>query len=132
MAESSVPTQLRVDVWLDVSCVCRTRSEAQRACSVGRVSVNGERAKPRRELKTGDRVTIVTRGRRRELVVRRLSEHHLPKAEARGLYEDVTPPPAPEDAELRELLRRAGPAAGARQGAPRRREQRLRRHLKGF
>ena len=118
--------------WMDVSCVCRTRSEAQRACSVGRVSVNGERAKPRRELRTGDRVTIVTRGRRRELVVRRLSEHHLPKAEARGLYEDVTPPPTPEEAELRELLRRAGPAAGARQGAPRRREQRLRRHFRGF
>ena len=112
--------------------VCaRPRSEAQRACKGGKVVVNGDRAKPHREIRPGDRVTITTPGgRRRQLVVKGLSEHHLPRAEARGLYEDVTPPPSAEEAELHELLRRAGPVAGDRQGAPHQRERRLRRRLK--
>ena len=43
---------------------------------------------------------------------------------ARALYEDVTPPPTPEEVELRELLRLAGPAPGSRQCAPDRRQRR--------
>ena len=32
---------LRLDVWLDIACLFRTRSEAQKACKIGRVDVNG-------------------------------------------------------------------------------------------
>ena len=32
-------TSVRLDVWLDVSCLFRTRSEAQRACRNGKVDV---------------------------------------------------------------------------------------------
>ena len=82
-------------------------------------------------VRVGGRVTITTpSGRRRQLLVKALADRHLPKVEARTLYEDITPPPTPEEAELRDLLRRAGPVAGARQGAPQRRERRLRRRLK--
>ena len=34
---------VRLDVWLDVACLYRTRSEAQRACVGGKVEVNGQR-----------------------------------------------------------------------------------------
>ena len=130
-AESLTREQIRVDVWLDVSCVYRTRSEAQRACKGGKVSVNGERAKPHREILAGDQVTITApSGRRRQLLVKALAARHLSRVEARTLYEDITPPPTPEEAALHDLLRRAGPVAGARQGAPQRRERRLRRRLK--
>ena len=37
---------VRIDVWLDVSCLFKTRSEAQKACKGGKVSVNGQSAKP--------------------------------------------------------------------------------------
>ena len=90
-----------------------------------------KRAKPHREILAGDQVTITTpSGRRRQLLVKALAARHLSKVEARTLYEDITPPPTPEEAELHDLLRRAGPVAGARQGAPQRRERRLRRRLK--
>ena len=31
---------VRLDVWLDVACLFRTRSEAQNACRGGKVTVN--------------------------------------------------------------------------------------------
>ena len=33
---------VRLDVWLDVACLFKTRSEAKRACEGGKVTVNGE------------------------------------------------------------------------------------------
>ena len=122
---------VRLDVWLDVACLYRTRSEAQRACRGGKVDVNGDRAKPHRTLQPGDRLQITrTSGRKQTLVVRTLAEHHLPRAEARSLYEDVTPPPTPEELELRRLTRL--PAPSTRHGAaPDKRERRALRRLRG-
>ncbi|PYQ73941.1 MAG: heat-shock protein Hsp15, partial [Acidobacteria bacterium] len=37
--------ELRLDVWLDIACLFKTRSEAQDACKTGRVSVNRQPAK---------------------------------------------------------------------------------------
>ena len=42
---------VRLDIWLDVACLFKTRSEAQRACKGGKVEVNGQSAKPHREIK---------------------------------------------------------------------------------
>ena len=44
----------RLDVWLDVACLFKTRSEAKRACESGKVVVNGDRAKPHRTIREGD------------------------------------------------------------------------------
>jgi ribosome-associated heat shock protein Hsp15 len=49
---------VRLDVWLDVSCLFRTRSEAQKACKAGKVEVNGQPAKPNRDIKSGDEIVI--------------------------------------------------------------------------
>ena len=123
--DADIPQRLRLDVWLDVACVCKTRSAARQACLGGKIAVNGTRAKPHREVGAGDRIEVTTAsGRRRELVVLAVAPRHMPKSEARALYEDVTPPPTPEEVELRELLRLAGPTPGSRQGAPDRRQRR--------
>src|SRR5258707_10960624 len=82
---------MRLDVWLDVACLFRTRSEATRACKAGKVDVNGQGTKPHREIKPGDEIEISWRfGRRQKVIVIALAEKHVPKAEARLLYEDVT------------------------------------------
>jgi ribosome-associated heat shock protein Hsp15 len=122
----------RLDVWLDVSCLFKTRSEAQRACLGGKVEVNGQgSAKPHRELKTGDRLEISRPGgRRQQILVKGLADTHVPKAEARTLYEDVTPPPTPEEQLVHDLLR-AGRLAGA-PSVPDKRERRERRRLRGL
>lgn len=126
MPDRAPPERIRLDVWLDVACVCKTRSAARQACLGGKVSVNGARAKPNREIRAGDRIGITgAHGHGRELVVRAVEAQHVPKATARDLYEDVTPPPTPEELELRDLLRRAGPVPG--QGStPDRRNRRQR------
>ena len=96
----------RLDVWLDVACLFKTRSEAQQACRGGKVEVNGEGAKPHRLLKVGDTLRITrSAGRRQLVVVLVLAEQHIPKADARLLYEDTTPPPTPEELAVRELER---------------------------
>lgn len=122
---------MRLDVWLDIACLFKTRAEAQRACKGGKVEVNGQRAKPHRDVRVGDEV-VITRpfGRRQRIVVRGLAERHVPKAEARQLYEDLTPPPSPEEVALRRLERQFRVATG-RARAPDRRERDALRRLKG-
>ena len=124
---------MRLDVWLDVSCLFKTRSEAKRACEGGKVDVNGQAAKPNRELKQGDRLDITRRfGRRQQVVVQGFAEKHIPRADARLLYEDVTPKPSPEELELLRMARMAAPfTRRASLGAPDKRERRQLRRLKG-
>jgi ribosome-associated heat shock protein Hsp15 len=123
---------VRLDVWLDVACLFRTRSEAQRACRGGKVDVNGQSAKPHRTLHQGDVVQITRpQGRRQRVVVLTLADAHIPKAQARLLYEDTTPPPSPEEQQLIDLLRLAGPRRAARpEATPDRRERRRLRRAK--
>jgi ribosome-associated heat shock protein Hsp15 len=107
---------MRVDAWLDVACLFKTRSEAKRGCESGKVEVNGEHAKPHRVLREGDRVRINRGlGRYQDVVVRILIDQHVKKAEARALYDDVTPKPTPEEIEVRRaerVFRAAQKAAG--------------------
>jgi ribosome-associated heat shock protein Hsp15 len=124
---------MRLDVWLDVTCLFKTRSEATKACRAGKVDVNGQATKPHREIKTGDEIEISRRfGRRQKVIVITLAEKHLPKAEARQLYEDVTPKPTPEEVELRRMARLVAPFTRPRgSGAPDRRERKALHKLKG-
>ena len=124
---------MRLDTWLDVACLFKTRSEAQKACKGGKVDVNGQAAKPHREIQPGDRIEITRPfGRRQTVAVVTLTEKHIPKADARLLYEDLTPKPTPEEVELRKLARMAAPfTRPASAGAPDRRERRALRRLKG-
>jgi ribosome-associated heat shock protein Hsp15 len=121
---------VRLDVWLDVACLFPTRSQAKAACEAGKVDVNGARAKPHREIRPGDRLRMTTRrGDPREVVVRGLAERSIAKAEARKLYEDVTPPVPPEIAEARRLDRLLSPREDS--GKPDKRERRDRIRQKG-
>jgi ribosome-associated heat shock protein Hsp15 len=122
---------VRLDVWLDVACLYRTRSEAQQACKGGKVSINRVAAKPNRLLKMGDELEISRPfGRKQRIVVKGLADRHIAKAEARQLYEDLTPPPTPEEIELRRQ-ERAYRAAVTPPRAPDKRERRARRRLRG-
>src|SRR5688500_7063869 len=124
---------MRLDVWLDVSCLFRTRSEAQKAVRGGKVEVNGQGGtKPHRDIKEGDEIDITRPlGRRQKIVVRGLAEQHIPKVEARKLYEDITPQPSPEEAEMLRLARLARPfVRAANAGSPDKRERRELRRMK--
>jgi len=123
---------VRLDIWLDVACLYRTRSEAQKACKGGKVDVNGQSAKPHREISEGDEIEMSRPlGRRQRVVVRGLTVQHIPKAEARKLYEDITPQPSPEEAEMLRLARLVRPfVRAAHAGSPDKRERRELRRMK--
>lgn len=123
---------IRLDVWLDVACLFRTRSEAKRACEGGKIDVNGDHAKPNRLVREGDRVRISRgAGRFQDVIVRIILEQHIKKTEARALYDDVTPKPSPAEIEMRRQ-ERAYRAAAAAAGTPdRRRRREIRRFKEG-
>jgi len=122
---------VRLDVWLDVACLFKTRSEAQKACKGGKLEVNRQRAKPNRLLHVGDEVEISRPfGRKQRIMVRALADRHVARAEARDLYEDLTPAPTAEEIELRRM-ERLYRAAMTPPRAPDKRQRRALRKMKG-
>jgi ribosome-associated heat shock protein Hsp15 len=129
-ADASI-TAVRLDVWLDVACLYKTRSDAQKACRGGKVDVNGQSAKPHRLLHLGDEVRMTrTAGRKQLVVVTALAQHHRPKAEARLLYEDRTPQPTPDELAVRAIERHFWKARQA--ATPHTPNSRERRRLRGL
>src|SRR3989304_5967119 len=99
--ENRIADSVRLDVWLDVACLFRTRSEAQHACKGGKFVVNRQPAKPNRPMRIGDELEISRPfGRKQQIVVRGLAGKHIARADARLLYEDRTLPPTAEETEL--------------------------------
>ena len=120
----------RLDVWLDVACLFKTRSEAKRACEAGKVDVNGQTAKPNRIVREGDRLRIGRPfSRRQDIIVRIVIGDHVKKSEAKALYDDVTPKPTAEEVEMRRVERAYRAAANAA-GTPDRRQRRQLRRMK--
>jgi ribosome-associated heat shock protein Hsp15 len=133
MSEGPAPARPRLDVWLDIACLFKTRSAAQTACRAGKVDINGQSAKPHRLVNLGDEIDITRgRGRRQKVVVLGFADAHIAKAEARKLYEDKTPPPTAEEIEARELQRIFNRSQPRPVGTPGRRDQRALRRLKGI
>jgi ribosome-associated heat shock protein Hsp15 len=97
---------VRLDIWLDVSCLFKTRSEAQRASNGGKVSLNGDIARPNRQVRVGDRLEITRPfGKRQIIEIKAVTGDHLPRAQARKMYLDLTPPPSAEEVAIRRAAR---------------------------
>jgi len=81
--------RVRLDKWLWAARCCKTRAEAAEAVVHGRVRVNGQPAKPARELRVGDLLTLRLGEQQRELRVAALSTRRGPAALAQTLYEET-------------------------------------------
>ena len=114
---------VRLDKWLQVARMYKTRTQATHACDLGRVKVNGQPAKPHRQLVPGDRVELLQGDWERVLIVKELRDKPVPKADAAGLYDDQSPPrPAPDP--LARLMRRPPILREAGAGRPTQKERR--------
>jgi len=119
---------VRLDKWLQVARLFKTRSQATAACEAGRVAVNGSAAKPHRSVRLEDRIEVQIESWKRIVLVKGLKDKAIPKAQARLLYEDVSPPrPAPDPFE--QLLRKSG-VRDRGSGRPTKRERRQIERLK--
>jgi len=94
---SSALSQVRIDKWTWAARCFKTRSKARKACVAGQVQLNGERARPARQVRVGDTVEVSYEHGRRILQVVALAERRGPAAAARLLYEDLTPPEPPRE-----------------------------------
>jgi len=110
--------RLRIDKWLWAARFYKTRSLAGEEIGKGRVSVNGQEAKPSREVKVGDTVTLRREGVVREVIVRGISAVRGPAPVAQRLYEE-TPDSLRERARAAEQRRYASePALAIEHGRP--------------
>jgi ribosome-associated heat shock protein Hsp15 len=80
---------MRLDKWLWVARFFKTRRLAVEAIEGGRISVNGERAKPAKEVRVGDSVAIRRPPYEHHVVVRGLALQRGPAAVAQALYEET-------------------------------------------
>lgn len=113
---------VRLDKWLQVARVFKTRTKANRACSLSRVKVNGSTAKPHRSVSVGDRIEVEIGDWTRVLEVKGLKDKPVPKAEARTLYEDHSPP-RPKDP-VERIMRRPPVVREKGAGRPTKKERR--------
>ncbi|MEE8138934.1 MAG: S4 domain-containing protein [Thermoanaerobaculia bacterium] len=114
---------MRLDKWLQIPRVFKTRTKATRACNLNRVRVNGQAAKPHRRLALGDLIELEFGDWIRRLVVRELRDRPLPKAKASRLYDDLSPPRPVRDP-FERLLRRAAARREKGAGRPTKRQRR--------
>ena len=80
---------VRMDKWLWAARFFKTRSDAAKACDLGRISSNGREAKAARDVKTGDRLHIRNEGGDFEIEVLHLSSVRGPAAAAQTLYRET-------------------------------------------
>ena len=114
---------VRMDKWLWAARFFKTRTLAARACGLGRIESNGQRAKAAREVRAGDLLRVKNEGGDFEVEVLALGEMRGPAAVARTLYRETE-----AGRELRLKLaeeRRAMPHFEApREGRPSKRDRR--------
>ena len=80
---------MRLDKWLWVARFFKTRRLAVEAIEGGRVSVNEERAKPAKEVKPGDAVSIRRPPFEHRVIVRGVAAQRGPASVAQALYEET-------------------------------------------
>lgn len=81
--------KLRIDKWLWAARFYKTRSLAVEEIDKGRVQINTLEAKPSREVKVGDTVTLRQGPLTRTLVVRGITGQRGPAPVAQQLYEET-------------------------------------------
>lgn len=126
--QDSAAAHLRLDKWLWHARFFKSRSQATDAASGGLVHVNGERVKPSRDIKVGDRLEITRDEVRFEVVVCGLPQRRGPASEARLCYEETAGSLQLRE-QHREQQRYAAPAPSRR---PDKHGRRALRSLKGF
>lgn len=81
--------KLRIDKWLWAARFYKTRSLAVEELNRGRVQINGQEAKPSREVRPGDNVVLQQGPVQRTVVVRGISGQRGPAPLAQQLYEET-------------------------------------------
>jgi len=97
----------RLDKWLKIVRLFKTRRMAAEACNKRLVKVNDVTSKPSKNIVVDDEIIIRLRGRYRSFKVLGISKRSISAKDARELYEETTDANlTPEDKELVELSKK--------------------------
>lgn len=119
----------RLDKWLWVARFFKTRGQAVAAINGGKVQVDGERVKPSRHVRRGNRLEIRRGPVQWAVVVHAVATHRRPAAEAALLYQETPESLAHREAEAERRRLEAG-ARRERLGRPSKRARRDATRLK--
>ncbi|MAL00720.1 MAG: RNA-binding protein [Alcaligenaceae bacterium] len=116
--------KLRIDKWLWAARFYKTRSLAVQEINKGRIVVNGQTAKPAREVAPGDTVVVRKEDPAIIITVKGISNIRGPAPKARELYEETAESVAAREkaAEIRRLA--PEPSIDLRMGRPTKRDRR--------
>ena len=89
---------MRLDLFLKLSRLIKSRSVAQEFCDAGLVAVNGTTAKSSKEVKIGDKISIRRRNRVTEFAIEFVpTQKQVSKEKAAELYSVLSETELPED-----------------------------------
>ncbi len=124
MATEKTPLdKMRLDKWLWAARFFKTRSLATQAIDNGRVKLNGERAKPARDVRPGDRLDVHIGDYDWTLTVRALAMQRGPAPVAQALYVEDPASQARRQQQVSERKLAGNPAAAIK-GRPTKRDRR--------
>jgi ribosome-associated heat shock protein Hsp15 len=81
--------EVRLDKWLWAARFFKTRSLAAEAITGGKIEINGERAKPSRVVRLGDKLNIRRGPFEWTIIVKQVSRRRGPAPQAQLLYEET-------------------------------------------
>lgn len=116
--------RLRIDKWLWAARFYKTRGLAVEEIDKGRVEINGQAAKPAREVKAGDTVAIRREAVTRTVIVRGISAQRGPAPMAQQLYEETPESIAARERAAEQRRYAPEPALAIEQGRPTKRGRR--------
>lgn len=115
---------MRLDKWLWCARFYKTRSLATEEISKGRVTVNGQAAKPARDLRCGDTVHMRQGPVSRTVMVKGLSGARGPASVAQKLYEETAESISIREKAAEQRRLAPEPAADLAEGRPTKRDRR--------
>ena len=121
---------VRIDKWLWAARLVKTRALAVDAIRGGRVKVNGQPAKPSKDVKPGDEIEFSAGVIRLTATIRGTAERRLPASEATKLYEETEESRTERERRIAEM-RMIRPQGVDRNARPTKRERREMERLKG-
>ncbi len=121
---NKAPESVRLDKWLWAARFFKTRSLATQEIDKGRIQVNGQVAKPSRDVKPGDLIEIRQGPMLRAIAVRALSSVRGPAPVAQALYEETPESVARREEAARQRRETPEPALAIEQGRPTKRDRR--------
>lgn len=113
---------VRLDKWLWAVRLFKTRSLASDACRGGKIKINGENAKPSREINTGEIIEIQLTGIKKTVEVLKPAKNRVSAKLVMDLVKDLTPPEEYERLELMHQMKTEQRDRGA--GRPTKKDRR--------